>query len=169
MTNWGSTLPNALTAISTPEMDWQAMAQEVEDLKGKIERLGNVTSMPCGAGGVGNRGRHAANSAYRPREAKRQTGTTHRQDQSESEDLFRSSFAAIRKLRRAVRKLFGGGRAEIVLEDPNNVLDGIDRRARPANSSRASPALGGKKTMTAVALLLAIFKSASPLCATSDW
>ena len=66
------------------------------------------------------------------------------------------------------RKLFGGGDADIVLEDPSDVLEcGIDIVARPPGKELRSISLlsGGEKTLTAVALLLAIFKSRpSPFC-----
>lgn len=88
---------------------------------------------------------------------------------SESRRLFAESFEAIRMhFQELFRKLFGGGDADIVLEDPSDVLEcGIDIVARPPGKELRSISLlsGGEKTLTAVALLLAIFKSRpSPFC-----
>ena len=88
---------------------------------------------------------------------------------AESKRIFFESFEAIRKeFRELFRKLFGGGDGDVILEDPEDVLDcGIDIVARPPGKELRSISLlsGGEKTLTAVALLLAIFKSRpSPFC-----
>ena len=66
------------------------------------------------------------------------------------------------------RDLFGGGRADIVLEEGVDILEsGIEIVARPPGKEPRSISLlsGGEKTMTCVALLLAIFRSRpSPFC-----
>jgi chromosome segregation protein len=87
----------------------------------------------------------------------------------DSRKLFADTFAAIRAhFQELFRKLFGGGMAEIVLEDENDILEsGIDIIARPPGKELRNLSLmsGGEKTMTAVALLLAIFRSKpSPFC-----
>jgi chromosome segregation protein len=88
---------------------------------------------------------------------------------TESKRLFIETFDQVRtNFQELFRKLFGGGEADVVLEDLEDVLDcGIDIVARPPGKELRSISLlsGGEKTMTAVALLLAIFKSKpSPFC-----
>ncbi|MCC6418454.1 MAG: chromosome segregation protein SMC [Gemmataceae bacterium] len=87
----------------------------------------------------------------------------------DSRRLFTDTFATIRThFQELFRKLFGGGMADIVLEDENDVLEcGIEIIARPPGKELRSISLmsGGEKTMTAVGLLLAIFRSKpSPFC-----
>jgi chromosome segregation protein len=87
----------------------------------------------------------------------------------ESKRMFTETFTEIRRhFQELFRKLFGGGEGDVVLEDPEDVLEcGIDVVARPPGKELRSISLlsGGEKTLTAVALLLAIFKSRpSPFC-----
>ena len=88
---------------------------------------------------------------------------------TESKRLFLETFTEIRgHFQHLFRKLFGGGEGDVVLEDPENVLEcGIDVVARPPGKELRSISLlsGGEKTLTAVALLMAIFQSRpSPFC-----
>jgi chromosome segregation protein len=87
----------------------------------------------------------------------------------DSKRLFLETFAVVRThFQELFRKLFGGGMADVVLEDENDVLEsGIDVIARPPGKELRSISLmsGGEKTLTAVALLLAVFRSKpSPFC-----
>ncbi len=88
---------------------------------------------------------------------------------TESRRMFVETFGIIRtNFQDLFRQVFGGGEGDIVLEDPNDVLDcGIDIAARPPGKELRSISLlsGGEKTMTAIALIMAIFKSKpSPFC-----
>ncbi|MCE9560646.1 MAG: chromosome segregation protein SMC [Planctomycetes bacterium] len=87
----------------------------------------------------------------------------------DSRKLFTDTLAAIRGyFQELFRKLFGGGQADIILEDESDVLEsGIEITARPPGKELRSLSLlsGGEKTMTAIALLLAIFRNKpSPFC-----
>jgi chromosome segregation protein len=82
---------------------------------------------------------------------------------AESRTRFATTFEEIRvNFIDLFRKLFGGGKADIILEDPLNPLEcGIEILARPPGKEPQSISLlsGGEKTMAAVALLFAVFKS----------
>ncbi|MCH9656219.1 MAG: AAA family ATPase [Planctomycetes bacterium] len=87
----------------------------------------------------------------------------------ESRRLFADTFEVIRgHFQEIFRKLFGGGEADIILEDPEDVLEcGIEIVARPPGKELRGLTLlsGGEKTLTAVALLMSIFRSRpSPFC-----
>jgi chromosome segregation protein len=88
---------------------------------------------------------------------------------TDSRRLFLDTFGTIRThFQELFRKLFGGGQADMILEDESAVLEcGIEIMARPPGKELRGISLmsGGEKTMTAVALLLAIFRSKpSPFC-----
>ncbi len=86
-----------------------------------------------------------------------------------TEKLFAETFAQVRiNFREMFTELFGGGRADLVLLDENDALNcGIDIIAKPPGKQLQSVLLlsGGERTMTAVALLFAIYMvRPSPFC-----
>ncbi|QQO10469.1 chromosome segregation SMC family protein [Breznakiella homolactica] len=88
---------------------------------------------------------------------------------AESSDLFLSTYNKIKKnFHNMFRRLFGGGRAELRLSDPNHVLEsGIEIYAQPPGKKLENITLlsGGEKSMTAVALLFATYMvKPSPFC-----
>jgi chromosome segregation protein len=88
---------------------------------------------------------------------------------STTQKLFAETFAQVRiNFREMFGELFDGGRADLSLVDENDPLNcGIDISAKPPGKQLQSISLlsGGERTMTAVALLFAIYMvRPSPFC-----
>ena len=88
---------------------------------------------------------------------------------AKSSEMFIETYNKIKKnFHNMFRRLFNGGRAELKLQDPQNVLtSGIDILAQPPGKKLESIGLlsGGEQTMTAVALLFATYQvRPSPFC-----
>ncbi len=156
--------------MSFIDMDFDAVAEEIKTLREKISRLGNVNLDAISEQDeLEERATYLNEQAQDLQDSKKQLedlilklNETSQVQFQQNFDLIRDNFAEL------YRKLFGGGRAEIILEDPENILEcDIEIIARPPGKQLQSISLlsGGEKTMTAVALLLAIFKSKpSPFC-----
>jgi chromosome segregation protein len=92
-----------------------------------------------------------------------------RQMNRESRVMFREAFAAINeRFKRIYPMLFRGGKAELRLTDPQDMLEtGVEIYAQPPGKRLGSLELmsGGEKALTAVALIFAVFQyKPSPFC-----
>ena len=88
---------------------------------------------------------------------------------AEMQDVFLTQFAAIdASFRETFRELFGGGKAELQLEDEQNVLEcGIEIKVQPPGKALSSISLlsGGEMAFVAIALYFAIMKvRPTPFC-----
>ncbi len=152
------------------QRDWNAVAAEIQQLRGKIERLGNVNLDAITEQEELEQREAFLTEQMRDIEAsKAQLVELIDKINTTSRERFIETFAAVREQFQSIfRKLFGGGRADIVLTDPDDVLDsGIDIIARPPGKELRSISLlsGGEKTMTTVALVFSIFRTKpSPFC-----
>lgn len=85
------------------------------------------------------------------------------------EDMFLKSFEKVKQeFKNVFVELFGGGRADLIIEGDGSVLEaGIDIIAQPPGKKLQSISLlsGGEKALTAIALLFAILNiKATPFC-----
>ncbi|QEG41769.1 chromosome segregation protein SMC [Roseimaritima ulvae] len=88
---------------------------------------------------------------------------------TDSRRLFMDTLEAIRQnFQRLYRKSFGGGQADLILEESDDPLEaGVEIVATPPGKPSFSNSLlsGGEKALTAVALLMSIFQyRPSPFC-----
>jgi chromosome segregation protein len=153
-----------------PDWDSQAANEEITELRRKLSRLGsvNLDSLQELAE-LETRASTLQTQADDLVAAKRSLEEIIATINQDSRRLFIETLASIRThFQELFRKLFGGGMADILLEDENDILEsGIEIIARPPGKELRSISLmsGGEKTLTAVALLLAVFRSKpSPFC-----
>ena len=156
----------------TPEEQHQreAVQQEIEELRQKINNLGNV-NLEALAELEELESRHQSQvDQHRDLvSAKASLEKIIEKINADSRRLFAETLETVKgHFQTLFRDLFGGGRADIVLDEGVDILDsGVEIVARPPGKEPRSISLlsGGEKTMTCVALLLAIFRSRpSPFC-----
>lgn len=146
------------------EQDWEAVETEIAELRRKMERLGNV-NLDAIAELEELEARHGFLCGQRDDldASRRQLEQLIDKLNQESEQRFKDAFEAIRgHFRELFRKLFGGGRADILIENPDDMLDsGIEIVAQPPGKDLQVISLmsGGEKSMTAIALLMSIFRN----------
>jgi chromosome segregation protein len=152
------------------EADRQLIEEQINRLRRKLKNLGQVNAESLRElDELEARYARLAGQLQDLQEAKGSLEEIIRKINTESRRIFLECFEEIRRnFRDLFRKLFGGGEGDVVLENPDDVLEcGIDVVARPPGKDLRSLSLlsGGEKTMAAVAMLLAIFKSKpSPFC-----
>ncbi len=170
-------------------MDWDAVAEEIKELREKIHRLGNVNLDAIGEQDeLEQRQQFLTTQLNDLTDSKKQLEDLIETINNESSVRFEQTFNAVREhFQGMFRKLFGGGKADVYLEtelEDNSppkqefgadgqpllpvekkkvdILDaGIEIIARPPGKQPVSISQlsGGEKTMTCVALLMSIFKS----------
>lgn len=162
-----SQLPQSEASYLEVRLD---LENHVNRLRRKLKMMGSVnTDSLKDLDELDSRYQHLTSQLQDLEEAKSTLEEIIRQINTESQRIFLETFETIRQnFQQMFRKLFGGGEGDVILEDPNDVLDcGIDIVARPPGKELRSISLlsGGEKTMTAVGLLMAIFRSKpSPFC-----
>ena len=164
------TLTPAEMAASGAATDWPSVQQQVEVLQQKIDEMGPVNLV--------------AIEEYEETEQRFQFLTRQHDDlvsaktqllevlnriNTQTRQMFLETFEKIRdNFRLMFVEVFGGGKADLILSDENDVLEsGIDIVARPPGKQLQGISLlsGGEQTMTAVSLLFSIYQvKPSPFC-----
>jgi chromosome segregation protein len=162
--DFGMDLADRYAQWQPEAVDWTAVAEEIRDLQGKIERLGAVNLEAIEEQeALEERVTFLRGQKDDLVKAQEMLGGLIERINRESRERFKATFDAVRiHFQELYRKLFGGGKADVFLEDEADVLEtGIEIVARPPGKQlqRISLLSGGEKTMTAVALLLAIFRA----------
>jgi chromosome segregation protein len=150
--------------------DWSAVADQVKQIQDKIDGMGPVNVV--------------AIEEYEEAEERYNFLTTQNDDlvnaktelvdvlariNTQTREMFITTFDRIRENFQVLfTEIFGGGKADLVLTEAEDVLEcGIDIVARPPGKQLQGITLlsGGEQTMTAVALLFAIYQvKPSPFC-----
>ncbi len=160
-----------------PSIDRTATRQEIDTLREELRRLGAVNLEAIDEESLlEQQNQDLAKQVEDIDRARKQLETLIRQLDDRSRERFQEVFEAIRGNfagpEGMFRKLFGGGSADIhLVPDENGNVDwlasGVEIRAKPPGKEPRviSQLSGGERSMTAVALLMAIFKSRpSPFC-----
>ncbi len=149
---------------------WEALEESVDTMKAKLEEMGPVNMV--------------AIEEYQEQEDRHQFLTVQQEDLVKSKEqlletirtinattteMFNDTFQKVNaNFQEMFKKLFGGGEARLELVDAGNVLEsGIDIVAKPPGKKPQVISLlsGGERTMTAVALLFALYQvKPSPFC-----
>lgn len=162
--------PSAEDLEGLEEPDWEPIKSEVDKLRKRLHSMGPVNLV--------------AIEEYGELKERDEFLKTQSQDLWNSkeellaaiDDINQTSLAQFKETFKQVRenfiftfdKLFGGGKADLALQDAEDPLEsGIEIVAQPPGTRLKSISLlsGGQKTMTAVALLFAIYMvKPSPFC-----
>jgi chromosome segregation protein len=144
--------------------------REILDLRRRLTQLGAV-NMDALAELTDLEGRYEQlSSQYRDLvDAKTSLEKIIQKINADSRKIYADTLTAVRaNFQVLFRKVFGGGRADIVLEEDKDILEsGVDIVATPPgkNSLNLSLLSGGERALTAVTLLLALFQyRPSPFC-----
>ena len=163
-------LGQAYEDFEAQDVDWDRIREEIGELRAKIERLGNVNVDAIKQQDeLEQRYEFLAVQTEDLTKSKTQLEQLISKINKESREKFQVTFDEVRmNFQEMFRKLFGGGKADIFLEDPYDILEcGIEIIARPPGKETRSISLlsGGEKSLTALSLLFAVFKTKpSPFC-----
>jgi chromosome segregation protein len=158
-----------LAAQMAPDAAVESWEVQLEETKGKIERLGQVN-----LAAIGEFKEQSERKEYLDRQCKDLTDALEtlesamRKIDRETRTRFQDTFDRVNAgLKEKFPRLFGGGHAYLELAGEDTAAAGVSVMARPPGkrNSTISQLSGGEKALTAVALVFAIFDlNPAPFC-----
>lgn len=151
-------------------INWEEMDKKINELKDKLEGMGPVNLVAIEEHQeLQDRFSFLTQQQDDLTQAKDQLSQAISKINHTTRELFNETFKKIQiEFRNLFKMLFGGGEAELVLVDQENMLEsGIEIIARPPGKKLQNITLlsGGEKALTATALLFSFFKiKPSPFC-----
>jgi chromosome segregation protein len=152
------------------EVDEETVTEELNQLKAKVAKLGEVNLAALSEYQVASERYNFLQKQLEDlADSIRALHETIEKIDQTTRKLFKETFEQVNEhFKDNFKRLFLGGKAELTLTDPENILEsGIDITASPLGKSMSNITLlsGGEKTMTAIALMFAILKvRPSPFC-----
>jgi len=159
-----------LALLDGEQTDWAEVNARAEELRQKLERMSGANldaiqeqdELEARAEFLSNQKADLERARRHELEIIRELSHRSRQAFQETFEKVRENFQAL------VRKLFGGGSGDLILDPEADVLEaGIEILVRPPGKETRSITLlsGGEKALAAVALLFAVFEAKpSPFC-----
>ncbi len=157
-------------AASGAGTDWDVITTQVGEMQKRIDEMGPVNLVAIEEYEETEQRHTFLSTQYDDLvRAKAELAEVINRINTQTKEMFMQTFLQIRdNFRNMFIEVFGGGKADLILTDENDVLEsGIDIVARPPGKQLQSISLlsGGEQTMTAVALLFSIYQvKPSPFC-----
>lgn len=150
--------------------NWDNVAEQVAALQKRVDDIGPVNLVAIEEYEETEQRHQFLSSQFEDlTKAKEQLLDVINRINTQTKEMFTETFNKVREnFGQLFTEIFGGGKADLILVNEGDVLEsGIDILARPPGKQLRSITLlsGGEQTMTAVALLFAIYQvKPSPFC-----
>lgn len=152
------------------DIDWDGLRKQLQDTEREFNRIG-----PVNLAAIDELKEVEAREQFLSRQLADLNAAAEKIQQiitdldDTSRRLFEATYREVRKnFQELFRLLFNGGKADMVLEKDEDILDaGIEIIAQPPSKQPKSISLlsGGEKALTAIALIFAVYKTKpSPFC-----
>jgi chromosome segregation protein len=160
---------SALLEQIAPDATVESWESQLEETKGKIERLGQVNLAAIGEFKETSERKEYLDRQYKDlTDALETLESAMRKIDRETRTRFQDTFDRVNTgLKEKFPRLFGGGHAYLELTGEESAVAGVSVMARPPGkrNSTISQLSGGEKALTAVALVFAIFDlNPAPFC-----